>query len=188
MSAGKAALRRALKAHPVPGDDLALCRNILDHPWFQAADTVMAYMAMPSEPDLGPVLEEILRQGKGLVLPRCEADGVTMTGRLVERLDALIPGVFGILEPSGDLPVVRAEEIDLILTPGMAFDPSGGRLGRGKGYYDRFLTGYTGHAVGVCRAGNLLERIPMEPGDVPMQAVITDRQALICGRTEDDAV
>ena len=74
MNAAKQALRQSLRAEPVFGDDEALCQMIIKTPWFVRAKTVMAYMAMPSEPDLGPVIAEILEQGKTLLLPRCEAE------------------------------------------------------------------------------------------------------------------
>ncbi len=185
MRESKLELRRQLRQHPPKGDDAALCRNILDHPWFQKADTVMAYAAMASEPQLGPLLEEILRLGKHLVLPRCESQG-TMTGRQVGCLSQLAPGYRGIPEPGEALPVVDPEEIDLVLAPGMAFDPSGGRLGRGKGYYDRFLAAYPGKTMGVCYQSALLEQVPMERQDRWMDAVATDQTIILC-RTEGDA-
>ncbi len=161
-----------------------LCGNILVHPWFLEAGTVMGYMALPDEIDLTPVLTAALAQGKRLALPRCEADG-RMTARLVERLEGLPRGAFGIREPQADAPELAAAEIDLILTPGMAFDPMGGRLGRGKGYYDRFLAGYPGRTMGICPVMRMLERVPMEGTDHRMDAVATEQTITLCG-TEGD--
>ncbi len=145
----------------------------------------MAFAAIAGEPKIMPVLQEVLRLGKKLVLPRCEADG-TMTGRYLRKIQELVSGTMGILEPSEEAPVAMCSEIDLILAPGMAFDRSGGRLGRGKGYYDRFLAGYTGRTIGICYQGNLLEAIPMEQHDKRMDAVVTDQTIIMC-ETEGDA-
>ncbi len=182
MNENKRELRRWLRQHPPTGDDAALCKAILEHPWFQAADRMMAYAPMASEPQLQPVLEACLRLGKGLVLPRCESAGI-MTGRLVTVLSQLAPGCQGILEPGAETPVVSPGEIDLILVPGMAFDPTGGRLGRGKGYYDRFLG--NGKTIGVCYQSALLPQVPMEAHDRRVDAIVTDQTIILC-RTEGD--
>ncbi len=141
----------------------------------------MAYAAVSGEPDLGPVLEAVLRMGKVLALPRCEPDG-SITARRVSDLSRLIPGVFGIREPDESAEQLLPEQVDLILVPGMAFDRAGGRLGRGKGCYDRFLTGCSSRRIGICPADRLLAAVPMEPHDRYMDAVITDRETILCER------
>ena len=106
-----------------------------------------------------------------------------MTGRLVTVLSQLAPGCQGILEPGAETPVVSPGEVDLILVPGMAFDPTGGRLGRGKGYYDRFLG--NGKTIGVCYQSALLPQVPMEAHDRRVDAIVTDQTIILC-RTEGD--
>ena len=156
---------------------------MLESEWFLRADTVMAYAAIPPEVNLSPVLEAILAAGKTLVLPRCEQDGI-MTARRIGDLRQLISGAYGILEPKPDAPVVSAAEIDLVLVPGLAFDRTGRRLGRGKGYYDRFLADFRGKAMGIC--GQLMPEIPVEQHDITMDAVATDHGIIIC-RMEGEA-
>ena len=94
MPGDKQAMRRRLRDQGFHGDDRAVCARILEDPWFAGAKTVMAFMAMPSEPDLDPVIREILKQGKRLVLPRCE-EGFRLSARIVADPEGLIPGVFG---------------------------------------------------------------------------------------------
>lgn len=142
----------------------------------------MAYCAIPPETDIGPVLEKALLPGKCLLLPRCEKNG-GMTARVIRDLSCLRQGAYGIPEPTEDMPVFPVEDIDLILVPGLAFDAAGRRLGRGKGYYDRFLQGFGGKTVGVCRC--LLPQVPVEPHDVIMDAVVT-ADGIFYGM-EDDA-
>lgn len=152
-------------------------RRIMCHPWFQEAKRVMAYSAIPPEIDLEPVLGLVLKQGKTLLLPRCEENG-TMTARIVPDLRELVPGAYGIREPRPETEIFPPDRIDLILVPGLAFDKKGRRLGRGKGYYDRFLTQTTGKTIGVC--GCLVPEVPVEPHDKRMDAVVTDENIMIC--------
>ena len=90
------------------------------------------------------------------------------------RPDALVFGAFGILEPQGERPC-PAGEIDLVVCPGVAFTADGRRLGRGRGYYDRYLgvPAFRGFRVGVCYAHQLVDDLPVEPHDVRMDRVIT---------------
>lgn len=173
MTESKRALRRRIRKEAVAADGSEIARKIMEHPWFLKAHTVMAYMAIPPEPDISSVLEAALASGKILLLPRCEKDG-TMTPRVVRSLSDLQSGAFGIMEPSVDSKLYSPEAIDLILVPGLAFDRSCRRLGRGKGYYDRFISGQ--RTMGVC--GCLLPEVPVEEHDKPMDAVITENEIL----------
>lgn len=177
MSESKKEFRKRARQMPRTVEDGALCRWILASEWFSQAASVMAYAAIPPEVDLGPVLEETLKRGKNLLLPRCNPDG-TMTARNIRALSELCPGAYGIPEPAADMTMVPAEEIDLILVPGLAFDRKGRRMGRGKGYYDRFLVNFTGKTIGICSL--LLPEIPTEPHDRRMDAVDTDHGIIYC--------
>ena len=183
MTESKKEFRRRIRALPKTADDKLLCRWVTESEWFEQAGSIMAYAAIPPEVDLSPVLEKILTAGKTLVLPRCEQDGV-MTARRIEDLSQLVPGAFGILEPKPETPVVAAAEIALILVPGLAFDRFGRRLGRGKGYYDRFLAAFHGKTIGIC--GQLVQEIPVEQHDITMDAVAVDRGIIFC-RMEGEA-
>jgi 5-formyltetrahydrofolate cyclo-ligase len=107
-----------------------------------------------------------------------------MTARKISSLSQLRPGAFGILEPRLDAAVFPASEIDLILVPGLAFDPQGHRLGRGKGYYDRFLPETRGKTMGIC--SYLVPRVPVEAHDCKMDAVVTEGTIIFC-EMEDDS-
>ena len=139
---------------------------------YQAASCVMLYASLPDEvPTLPLLLEESRR--RHFVLPRVigldEMELCQYTGP-----DDLYPGAFQIPEPRGAV-FNNYYDIDLILVPGMAFDSSGNRLGRGKGYYDRFLQHPAFADIpkwGVCYDFQLLEHIPAEPHDVRVQRVL----------------
>lgn len=184
MTANKAELRRSLRQQSVRGDGEPLCRRILESAWFRQAKVVMAYCAISPEPDLQAVLEAALTQGKVLLLPRCEAGGA-MTARRIRALPELETGAYGIREPGPGSEVWSPEKLELILVPGVAFDRRGGRLGRGKGYYDRFLPKTNAVKVGVCFGERLLARLPLEPHDHRMDAVVTEREMILCGMEGD---
>src|SRR5690606_18813616 len=102
-----------------------------------------------------------------------------MTPAIVADPGSLPAGRFGVRAPSPQARAVPLAEIDLILVPGLAFDTEGNRLGRGAGFYDRFLAtreGAAPPACGVCFEAQLVDRIPTEPWDVPMNAVVTERR------------
>jgi len=92
-------------------------------------------------------------------------------------MDDMKKGAYGILEPKT---VRKADEnnIDVILVPGLAFDRNGGRMGFGKGYYDRLLESSKAVKIGLCYDFQILEKIPTESHDVPMNFVITEKEIL----------
>ena len=139
---------------------------------YQSARVVMAYMACRGELSLEMVICDVLGSEKTLVLPCCEADGI-MTARRVCAMSDLSPGAYGLMEPGDDCEIVDPAEIDLILVPGAAFDRMGSRLGQGAGYYDRFLPGTDALCVGVCHDFALLEHVPSQAHDIPMDYVAT---------------
>lgn len=94
--------------------------------------------------------------------------------RLFTSEEEMKTGAFGISEPTG-LTFDKLDEIDLIIVPGMAFDKEGHRLGRGKGFYDRFLSQpniMSTYKIGICLPHQLLEAIPTEAHDITMNEVI----------------
>ena len=137
---------------------------------FRAARTVAVFAALPDEPATDEVLAR-WASTRRVVLPRVEGDAMRFYAC---RPDALVFGAFGILEPQGERPC-PAGEIDLVVCPGVAFTADGRRLGRGRGYYDRYLgdPAFRGFRVGVCYAHQLVDDLPVEPHDVRMDRVIT---------------
>lgn len=85
-----------------------------------------------------------------------------------------VTGRFGIKEPSPSSPVISVDELAGVLVPGLAFDREGRRLGRGRGFYDRTLSGYRGLSVGVAYALQIVDRVPVDSWDLPVNAVVTE--------------
>jgi 5-formyltetrahydrofolate cyclo-ligase len=135
--------------------------------------SVCLFCALPSEPHL----LEPWPDGKKVSLPRVSGEDLKLhyshsTGELVE-------GKFGNLEPKANAPKAPFHA-DFILVPGLAFDPSGGRLGRGSGFYDRLLTKFEGVRVGVCFSELLVDEVPCEPHDIRMDFVVTPEGIISC--------
>lgn len=180
-AARKDALRRQMKEQrrALSGSEQArmaaqLAGHVLASPAYRQAKTVMLYMAARGEISLDAVIADALDGGKRLALPLCAGRGV-MTARAVCGMQELQAGMYGLMEPRGDCPVVPPEEIDLILVPGAAFDRRGGRIGQAGGYYDRFLPLTGACRMGVCHSFALMDDpLPQEAHDARMHLLATD--------------
>ena len=163
-------LNRALDSRQRLRASAAIFSAVERLPEFRAARTVAVFAALPDEPATDEVLARSASTRR-VVLPRVEGDAMRFYAC---RPDALVFGAFGILEPQGERPC-PAGEIDLVVCPGVAFTADGRRLGRGRGYYDRYLgdPAFRGFRVGVCYAHQLVDDLPVEPHDVRMDRVIT---------------
>ncbi len=160
--------------------DEALFEHFLALPEVQQASVFFAFWGIPGkEPNTRLLIEKLLEQGKVVGLPRM------LPGRQMEvrRYDPAIPMVraaFGIEEPSTDCDLIPREEIDFVLTPAVAYDVNGYRMGFGGGYYDRWLPGFTGKTVGLCRERVLQQSVPVEPHDARVDAVVTENRVIRC--------
>ncbi|MGA0845158.1 MAG: 5-formyltetrahydrofolate cyclo-ligase [Luteolibacter sp.] len=135
------------------------------------ASTIASYAALPGEVDLAE-LPDLYPQHRW-VYPRVLADGLQFHVVSNPRKD-LLQGAFGICEPQPELPRVEIAEIDIFLCPGIAFDIHGGRIGRGKGYYDRALAKSRSDAIkiGIAFASQQVADACHEDHDIPMDRVI----------------
>ena len=170
--------RAARTAQEQARDARAVAARILALTAYREAHVVMAYAAARGEIALDAVMEDALLRGKTLALPLCTGPG-RMQARRVTDLSRLRPGRYGIPEPGPDCPELAPVTIDLILVPGVAFDPRGGRVGQGGGYYDRFLPLSRALRVGVCPEFALLDRVPVRAHDQRMDAVVTPSATLM---------
>ena len=135
------------------------------------ARTILMYYSLPDEVDTHDAVNELVRRGKTVLLPRV-IDGENMEIRIYEKPEDLQEGSYGIMEPTGK-PFTDYAVIDVAVVPGMAFDGSGRRLGRGKGYYDRFLPkAVNACKIGVCFGFQKLEAVPADGNDVRMDRII----------------
>jgi len=187
--AAKSALRRELLAHRdalFSGGSSAFAaaitvrlRSLTE---YRRARTVLATFSFGTEWDTRAFLEGALADGKVLVLPRVVREPRSLELFAVTDLGAdLVPGVWSIEEPDPSrCRKVALSEVDFALVPALSCNPEGVRLGYGAGYFDRLLAGAgtrTFRLVALPEA-LLRERIPCEPHDVPVDALLTERQFL----------
>lgn len=132
------------------------------------------FYPLVDEPDIAPLVDLGLRTGKLIALPRYNSSqGVYEAAQIQNMAEDLIPGRFGVREPAPNCPALPLNQLDLTLVPGIAFDSSGRRLGRGKGFYDRLLPGTTGMTLGLAFDWQESDALPVEPHDVELDAVLT---------------
>ncbi len=153
-------------------------------PQYATASTVMFYIDVRSEVRTRNDLELALQSGKAIVVPWCNADG-ELELFLLESMDELELGMYRILEPKQELRLlpekqVNVESLDLIMVPGVGFDTRGGRMGHGKGYYDKLLE----HArpdtalVALAFECQVFEEIPVAEHDIFMDLIITEDRVI----------
>ena len=137
----------------------------MNHP-----QVLMAYWPLPDEVDIRPLIKHLVAEGCTVLLPKVLDDERMELRRYASEAD-LAEGAFHIMEPVGE-PYNEDDQIDVALVPGMAFDAAGHRLGRGRGYYDRFLTAHPYlHTIGVCFPFQRVAEVPTEEHDVCMNEV-----------------
>ena len=160
------------------------------------AQVILAYYSLPDEVNTHQLIDDLVAEGKTVLLPKV-IDNETMVLRRYTGEASLSEGAFHIMEPIGE-PFTAYEQIDIALIPGVAFDAYGHRLGRGKGYYDRFLrtmvrtmgartmgtvpsvsseADYRGtvpsvRTVGVCFDFQKVSEVPVDAYDIPVDEVI----------------
>ena len=138
------------------------------------AAAILFYAPLPDELDVWPLFEESMALGTLCALPFFDPEKQQYSARQITNPKTqIVTGKFGIREPDATTTEIPLEKFNLILVPGMAFDLKGNRLGRGRGFYDRLLTGTAGIKCGVCHDGQLFPEIPAEPQDVKVDFILT---------------
>lgn len=138
---------------------------------FRNAQNILCYWSLSDEVHTHLFVPEIARAGKRVFLPVVAGDDLLI--REFTASESLVEGgSFAIPEPDVNAAEVSIREIDLVIVPGVAFDRRGARMGRGKGFYDRLLTGAEVAKIGVCFDFQLVEEVPTDDHDVMMDGVI----------------
>ena len=133
------------------------------------ASVVALFASLPDEPQTAEIIERLSRT-KRVVLPRIEGEDM----EFYDISEGLCEGAFGIMEPTATTPVSPAE-IDVMIVPGVAFTHEGARCGRGKGFYDKYLSnnGFRAYTVGVCYPCQVVAELPTEEHDRRLDRVVT---------------
>ena len=173
----KRQLRKSIKAQvaQIPPDDKLREANVVfghieQTSVFAQSHNVMIFSSLPDELPTHHIIEKWAKK-KNVYLPRVSGDDIEV---IKYEPESLKKGSFDILEPTGE-PLTDLSILDLIIVPGVAFDRNGNRCGRGKGFYDRFLSQTTATTIAVCFHCQLVESLPTEPHDIPAQYIVTSK-------------
>ena len=205
--------QRLLSKEQLAQWSLSVCQQLQQHPKIAACQTLLAYAPLPSEVDIFPLIEHCRQAGKTVLLPRVEPRR-QLSWHRYEGRQSLAEGAYRLLEPTTPavcpLQTISPQALTtganpdaealVVLVPGLAFTPDGKRLGRGGGYYDRFLSAArqsttTGkgtdpsdatsecaprsaqprslYTIGVCFPFQLIDHLPTEPHDEKIDEIVT---------------
>ena len=153
---------------------------------FRDADVLFLYVAIGQEVETAAIAGRAWQEGKTVAVPRVCWTTRTMQAVVCESFEAgLAVGRYGLLEPVSGEPI-EPGRLDLIVVPGLAFDRQGRRLGRGGGFYDRFLSqpGLTATRAGIAFRQQVLDELPVDDRDEPVDLLVTDAEVLRFQRSD----
>lgn len=156
--------------------DEAVFNRFLKLNQYSSANTLLAYVSTDIEVDTRRIINKALEDGKRVAVPYCVPNTRIIQFYLIDSLDELSPGTFGVLEP---VPTEEKRLTDweksICVVPGLCFDFNGYRLGFGKGYYDRFLSEYTGIKVGICYSSGVRGHLNHGRFDRTVDVLVTEK-------------
>ena len=173
-------MRAEMTAQERTERDQRICDLFLSSITYRYAKVLLMYAPLDGEIDVMPIARQALADGKTVAFPRCCKSDCTMEYHVVQSVEELIVGSYGISEPPADAPIryaaeCTAEEHPVCLVPGLVFDRAGYRVGYGKGYYDRYLSTFPGVRVGIVYADCVLGEIPRGRFDLAVDVLVTDK-------------
>ena len=166
------------KAFPAKEKNLAeqrMLKFLKNWDVFIQAETIHLFMSKIDEPNTGPIILYAWESGKTIVVPYVLPNTFNLFHSQLNSFDDLSPGALGVLEPSpGKRIRITPESINLVIIPGVAFDLQGGRIGYGKGYYDRFLEQTKAFRLALAFDFQIIDKVPTEKHDVPMNGILSE--------------
>ena len=163
--------------------DNQIAERLFNRPEYRDARIIYCYMSFKDEADTASIIDESLRLGKQVALPRVSGKR-KMEFFFISGQKDLVTGFMGIKEPAGYCLEASAPSEDaLVLLPGLAFDRSGARLGYGGGFYDTYLAKHAGcKKAALAYSAQIAPEIPTESVDVKTDMIITEKELIICSQ------
>ncbi|MCQ2606554.1 MAG: 5-formyltetrahydrofolate cyclo-ligase [Bacteroidales bacterium] len=146
-----------------------VCNAIENTEKFQNSNIILWFWSLPDEVNTHDIIQK-WAQKKTILLPKVVGEKLELYQ--FTDIDSMVIGEFGISEPTGKV-FTDYKKIDLCIIPGLAFDKEGGRMGRGKGFYDRFLPQTNCHKMGICFPWQIVSKIDCAPWDIRMDEVVS---------------
>ena len=151
----------------------AACSHLIKTTQWLNSGFVLLYCNINTELNVNHLIENGLKNGKTIALPRYDNDRSQYVPCVIRSKNDLSIGRYGIMEPASICKEIDMNHLDLAVIPGVAFDRLGGRLGRGGGYYDQILNNLRAILFGICFQEQIVQRVPKEAHDIDMNATIT---------------
>lgn len=145
---------------------------------YKRCDTLLCFVSTQIEVDTSAIIERAFADGKKVAAPRCEDKNGHMNFYYIESTDDLETAAFGIFEPKKHCRKAGRFERALCVVPALTFTETGYRLGFGKGYYDRFLSGFSGVSCGVIFDSDLTDELPTDRFDCPVMIVACETRTI----------
>lgn len=172
--------RDALSFHEVEQKSKLITSSLLNTPEYRESEYILLYSAFRNEVRTNAIFEDAIAKGKQVYYPKIFGD--IMEFYKVTSMSELHPGCMGILEPDENSLkrfIYKKQDNGLVITPGVAFDPNGNRIGYGKGFYDKYLTNKRILSViALAYSLQIVDNIPSEANDIKMDKIITDQLIL----------
>ena len=176
------ALRDSLTPEEISAKSRVLAGQLEKLPFYREAGMIMFFLNFRSEVETGEMVEKNLARGGRVIIPKMVPEKRELIpSELLDCENDLVSGFFGVPEPHPEaLRPVDPRQIDLLIVPGVAFDLQGNRLGYGGGYYDRFFERLRPGVplVALTFELQLVEEVPVESWDRPMDWLVTERRAI----------
>jgi len=148
-----------------------------------SGETVMVFTSKEMEVNTRPLIEALFTEKNPVVVPIIQKEDVSLRLSYLRDMAALVPSTFGVPEPIGSEIPADAQDVDVIILPMLGFDRTGGRIGYGAGYYDRFLSKNPGLVkIGVAFGCQEIEAIPTDENDIRMDLIVTEDGIVYDGR------
>ena len=158
--------------------DKAIAEKLLELPEYKDANCIFVYIGVGDEVLTDEITENLFAAGKRVCVPFCHGKGI-MDAVEISSEEDLVPGKYNIPEPRDRTKTVSPEKLDLVIVPGVAFGKDGSRLGRGGGYYDRFLkNAKNAKKIALCREINLKKTVPREEHDEFVDIIVTEKRVI----------
>lgn len=176
---------KALSQTDRQSQSAAIVGHLLNSKTWETARSVLLFYPLPGEPDILPCLHTAIAQNKITCLPRWNGT-IYEISQIVDARSQLLPGFYKIPEPSPGCPIFDGKQLDLVLVPGVAWTRLGGRLGRGRGHYDRLLLNCGGIHCGIAWKEQIQDALPEEAHDRRVHLLMTADGAWRCEGTNSD--
>lgn len=170
--------RREQDAKLAHSASIEICDRVIGMPEYERADVILAYMCAKGEVDVSKIVDDAHSRGKHVAFPLCIADG-GLRLLIPKTPESFTVGAYGIMEPAIDDSIeIESSRLDFIIVPAVAYTRECLRLGQGGGYYDRLLGKTSAFTVGVGYDFQLLDSLPVEAHDIPLDCVALPSQLI----------